>query len=188
MFGKNGLVVLRILLGVRVLDVGGQGKVPILFHDEVGVCRERHAKERTLFKRPPGEQLGLVAARQMNDTTNARFFADPHVNGHLVGWLIGIGVGWEHALDQQFDLTARGLFSKEASFQNLGVVEDQQVTLLQELGQVIEMSIHKFLIDAVQEFGSTPGEGRVLGDQLLGEFEVKVLHLPGASWAHKGVE
>jgi len=81
----------------------------------------------------------------------------------------------QYPLNQQLDLAACGLFTKDAGFDHLGVVEHQQVAWLQQAGQVFEDAVHglsSHVRPAMRECAALGS--RVLGNQFWGEVKVEI--------------
>jgi hypothetical protein len=94
------------------------------------------------------------------------------VSHHLVGHLPGL-IG-QHALDQQLELTARGFVAKEAGFDDLGVIEDQQVARLQQTGQIMKDAVYRLGASPIEQARGTANGTGVLGDAVGGQMEIKV--------------
>ena len=182
MAGEHGLVALGIFFLVRVffgvlvaLDIGWQWQVAKLVHQLPGRlvvgALQRKAEQRTAFIGPAAQQYSVKAAvfhaaAQMNACTGQGLFADLHV-GHDF-------IALQHALDQQFQLAAAGFLAKDTGLDHLGVVEDEQVAFMQQIGQILEDAVHQFRGARVEQTRGTAFSSRVLGNQVLGEHKVKI--------------
>jgi hypothetical protein len=80
----------------------------------------------------------------------------------------------EHALYEQFNFAAARFLTKNSGFDHLGVIENQQVSLCHQFWQCLENPVNDGLTLAVQKLGAAPFGRRVLGNQVGGQFEVKV--------------
>ena len=114
----------------------------------------------------------------MQHAAHGRLLADLHVRDDFVVL--------QHALDQQLDLAAAGLFAKDARLDHLGVVEDQQVAGLQQIGQLVEAAVHQGGFTRIQQAGSTALGSRVLGNQGFGQFEIEIAQLKSAAGTGEG--
>ena len=115
----------------------------VLLHQRVRFVAEAQAEQLAVFIGPAAQQLGGIAARHLQHRAHGRPFADLHVGHHFVTG--------QHALDQQFQLAARGLLAKQSRFDDLGVVEDQQVAGLQEIRQFTKDAVHRLRTTAIEQ-------------------------------------
>ena len=180
--GEDGLVALGVLdrvgidLGVLLaLDVGRQRQVAELVHQLPGRfavgAGQGKAEQRTALVGPAAQQHGVKAAAleataQVDAGAGQGLLADLHV-GHDF-------VALQHALDQQLQLATAGLLAKDARLDHLGVVEHQQVALVQQPGQVLEDTVHQLRRACIQQAGGAALGSRVLGNQVLGEHKVEI--------------
>ena len=143
--GKYGLVALRVLCRICVGDVGRQRHMAMAFHQRVGiialVIAEHKAVQRAFRVGPSAQHRGAKAvfmacgASHLERSAHFGLFADAHMGGYLVAA--------QYAFNQQFHLTARGFFAKQAGVDDLGVVENQQVARLEQTGQLTEDAVHR---------------------------------------------
>ncbi|MNS84525.1 hypothetical protein D3C72_1183550 [compost metagenome] len=121
---------------------------------------------------------GLLAAHHVQNAAHSRLLAHLHVGNDFVAL--------QHAFDQQFDLAAAGFFAEHARLDHLGVVEDQQVARLQQIGEFVEVAVCQLGLACIQKArGAALGSG-VLGNQLSGELEIEITQVKGAAGTRKG--
>jgi hypothetical protein len=123
-------------------------------------------EQRALRLGPAAQQLGLKAARHAQHGAGARLLAHLHVRGHRA-------VG-QHALDQQLQLAAAGLFTEQARLDDLRVVEHQQIAFAQQRGQVTERAVDRRSAAAIQQARSAALGRGVLGDEFGRQSEVEI--------------
>ena len=180
--GEHGLVTLRVLRRVGIYavllarDVGWQRNMAVALHQRVRVVArvvgQHKAKQRPLRVGPAAQQRGAQAvglagcAMQRHGVTHGGLFAHAQMCRHLVAA--------EHALHQQFELAARGLFAKQAGVEHLSVVKHQQVARAQQTGQLVKDAVHCDGATGVEQASITALGRGLLGDQVVGQGEIKV--------------
>ena len=90
-------------------------------------------------------------------------------------------VGIEQAFDEDLDPATCLLGPEKPRLHDTRIVEDQQVTRFQQIGQIAEMAVVQrtgCTID-MQQPGVTSLLGRVLGNQFPGKIEMKIGRLHG---------
>jgi uncharacterized protein (TIGR01777 family) len=90
------------------------------------------------------------------------------VGGDFAG---GIG---QHALDQQFQLAAAGLFAEQPGLHHLRVVEDQQVARCEQIGQFSEDAVHRAGVAAIEQARGAAFGGGVLRHQCGWQHEIEI--------------
>ena len=140
-------VVGRIGVGDRAalgaLDIRWQRHVAMPLHQRVRVVAEREAEQRPVLLRPAAGQGGGEAARHLQLRADQRLLADLQV-GHDLTPL-------QHALDQQLQFAAGGLFAKQPRFHHQGVIEHHQVAGAQQRRQVAESAVGRFPPGAIEQ-------------------------------------
>ena len=181
-FGKHGLVALGVLRRVRVcalllaLNIGRQRHVPMALHQGVGVIAgvvgQHKTKQRPVGIGPAPEQGGAEAVGragggvQGDGRPDLGLFAHPHVRGHLVAA--------QHALNEQLQLAAGGLFAKQARFEHAGVVHDQQIAGAQQAAQIAKNPVRGWTVRGVQQPGAAALGRWLLGDQMRRQVKIKI--------------
>ena len=124
--GKHRLVALGIFFGVGMFtgtgwafDVGRQGHHAVFFHQSVRLVTQLQVKKLAVLVGPAAQQHGIKSAvagatGHEHLAADQGFFTHLHVRHHLMAW--------QHALNEQLEFAARGLFAKNARLDNLGVV------------------------------------------------------------------
>jgi hypothetical protein len=163
--GEHRLVAAHVIGFVGVGDVGGQGHVAVLLQQLERVAGEFQVEQPAV--RPAAAQhLGIKGVGKAHDAARLGRLAGTHVRQHLV-------VG-QHALDQGLDRAAGLLGAVQPCLDDPGVVEDQQITGLEQRGQVAEHAVHGRGATAVEQArGAALGSG-MLGDQLGRQLEVEI--------------
>ncbi len=92
----------------------------------------------------------------------------------------------QHALDQQLDLAAARFFAEDACLDHLGVVEDQQVACLQQIGELVEAAVCQMWLPRIQQARATALGSRVLGNQCFGQFEIEIAQLKSTAGTGEG--
>src|SRR3989344_1539586 len=135
------------------------------------------AEQRAVLGGPAAQQLRVKAARlaatsHVHHAAGQGLLADLHV-GHDFITRVASLCG-QHAFDQQLQLAAAGLLAKDACLDHARVVEDEQVALAQQAGQLAKDAVHRLHGAAVQQArGAAFGRG-VLGNEFGGQREVEV--------------
>ena len=178
--GEHGLVAALVLGAVGVRDVRRQRHVAVRLQQREGVGREAQVEQRAVG---PGaaQHLGVEARgghlgpAEMHHAARARRLARAQVGPDGVRH---VGRRGQHALDQRLHRAAAGLAPVQASLDHARVVEHQQVARLQQRGQVAEDAARWRGLGTVEQARGAALGGRVLGDQVFGEFEVEVGRRP----------
>ena len=155
----------------------------VALHQRVGVVArvvaQHKAKWRAVGIGPASEQSGAQVVVRAGRThqghrgTHFRFLAHPHVRRHLVAG--------QHTFNQQLQLAAGGFFAKQAGVDDLGVVEHQQITGAQQLGQIVKNAVYRRGTGAVQQTRAAALGCRVLGNQVLRQNEIEIAEGEGAA-------
>jgi hypothetical protein len=175
----DGLVTFLIQTGrgaIGPLDVGGQGEFAVAFGegDGVRVESEEAMTFGILFEQGGVEGVGIGAETELGTWADAFAGAE---EGPPLEW----GGFFE---EQDFYLALGiGLMSAKACGDDLGIVEDEEVTGLEPALEIGEPGVVSKPGGAVEdeEAGGIPVEGRRLSDEFLGEevIEVSDLHDEG---------
>jgi len=177
-FGKDGLIALGVFGRVGVFDVGGQRHVAVALHQGVRVAGQAQPKQRPVGVGPAPEQrsgeggLPIGTGGHAQHGAGGGLFAHLHVCHHLAVA--------QHALDQQFQLAARGFFAEQARLDHLRIVEHQQVARLQQRGQVAKGAVRRRPGAAIEQARGAALRCGVLGDELGWQLEVEVARAPRA--------
>mgnify|MGYP006189043475 CR=1 FL=1 len=141
------------------------GHVAVLLQQLERVAGEFQVEQPAV--RPAAAQhLGIKGVGKAHDAARLGRFAGTHMRQHLV-------VG-QHALDQGLDRTAGLLGAVQPCLDDPGVVEDQQITGLEQRGQVAEHPVYRHGAAAIEQArGAALGSG-MLGDQLGRQLEVEI--------------
>src|SRR3989344_2815943 len=151
---------------VGVGDVGRQGHVAVLLQQLERVAGKAQV-EQAVVRATAAEHLGVEGIGEADDRAGFGRLAGAHVGPHLLR-------AGQHALDQGLDRAAGRLGAVQPCLDDARVVEHQQVTWLQQLGQLAEGAVGGGQGPAVEQARSAAFGGGVLGDQGLGEFEIEV--------------
>ncbi|MPM66500.1 hypothetical protein SDC9_113408 [bioreactor metagenome] len=187
--GKHGLIAFAVLSLVRIVagvlvafDIGGQRQMAVALHQLIRCLAvgafERHMKQRAVFVGPAAQQHGIEAAvlesaAQMHAATDEGLLAHAHVGDDLVVL--------QHAFDEQFQLAAAFLLAEQARLEHAGVVEDQQIARLQQVGQFAEDTVCGRSFAAIEQPRGAAHAGRVLCNQGFGKFEIEVAQVEFAA-------
>ena len=183
-FGKYRLVAARVFLALllhrrfaRVIarNIGRQGHMAVLFHHGIGVIAELQVVQGAVCLRPAPQHCGLKSPVHLQHRAWCRLFAGSQMRGHGIGH----GVLVQHALDQQLNLPTAGFVPEQARFDDLRVVEDQQVFWPQQPAQFGKHAIHGLGPRAVEQARAGALRGWLLGNQLGRQVEIKVIQGQG---------
>ena len=171
-------VLRRVRVGAVLLagDIGWQRNVAVALHQRVRVIArvvgQHKTKQRPGRIGPAPQERGTQAvgvagrAVQRHGFAYGGLFAHAHVRGHLVAA--------QHAFDQQFELATSGFFAKQAGVEHLGVVEHQQVARAQQSGEFVKDAVHRVGATGVKQTRAAALVRGLLGDELLGQGEIKI--------------
>ena len=183
-FGKYRLVAARVFLALllhrrfaRVItrNIGRQGHMAVLFHHGIGVIAELQVVQGAVCLRPAPQHCGLKSPVHLQHRAWCRLFAGSQMRGHGIGH----GVLVQHALDQQLNLPTAGFVPEQARFDDLRVVEDQQVFWPQQPAQFRKHAIHRLGPRAVEQARTGALRGWLLGNQLGRQVKIKVIQSQG---------
>ena len=88
-------------------------------------------------------------------------------------------VAAQHALHQNFQLAAAGLFTKKARLHDPRVVEHQQIPGTQQAGQLVEDAVRQGRLAGIQQSRAAALLCRMLRDQIGRKREIKVTEREG---------
>ncbi len=128
---------------IGALDVGWQRHMAVLRHQGMRLLTQSKAKQRAFFVRPAAREGGrksgcarFCVLAHVQHAAYGWFFTDLHVRHHLVAR--------QHAFNQEFHFATRRLLAKNPRLDHLGVVENQQIAGVHELGQGFKNPVDRF--------------------------------------------
>lgn len=164
----DGLVALAVGSHVAAPDVRRQRDVPLRFEHAGHRRGEAQPVERPLAF----DDLGLDPGGEHQPPPGTRRVAGAQLDEGLIDG--------QDPLEQQLDAPTAGLVSVEPRRQHPRVVDDQQVTGLQEADDVGETAVGEVTVTVeVQQTRCAALGQRLLGDQRLGQVEMKIPGLHG---------
>jgi hypothetical protein len=164
--GEDGLVAFGVVCVVRSADVGREGDVAVGFDGLPFVFGVEADAAFAVFK--AFFDAGFEARRELHHRAWREFAAGSYKGSPGVAELFG---------EEDFDAAGvAGAVADEAGFEDARVVEDEEIGGLEVAGEVAELAVLPGLGFPVedQHAGAVAGSGRILGDQLLGQFIIEL--------------
>ena len=155
--------------------------MPVLRHQRIRVAAQFESVQRSVNIRPAAQQRGGKAAVHLHDGTGHGLFTDLQVRGDLMARR---SVGRQDPLNQQLKPATAGFLTEQPRFDDLGVIEHQQVAGQEQAGQVGELAIGQCRCAGIQQTRAAAQCRRVLGNQFWREREIKITE--GKSCLHTG--